>query len=402
MILQPSDIQAITPPILVTGGEQSEESLLYFDINRSILRPDSAARSFVNKIDSIAAENSLIDIYIEGSSSPDGPQALNERLARRRAYEFKSFITSNANVDDSLFVVNIIDENWEGLAKLYPPAADLIEHYPGPIKRESALRHYLGGRDWPMLRRKILPQLRYVAARARYYGPTANIFTPDSTAIQEIEYVAFDEPLERDSVVSTPVEQLIPEVLEDFEQPTPQTRLWQRHIYAKTNAPAWGMLWLNAACEVDIAPHWSGQLPIYYSGFNYFTSRRKFRTFIVMPEIRYWLDGDNQGFFAGAHLGFGFFNVAFEGDTRYQDHKGRRPAYGGGLNIGYRFNFCRNHRWKMEVSLGAGVYGLYYDTYQNKHNGLLTGTHHRTFFGIDNAAVSFCYQFDLKGGRVQK
>ena len=37
----------------------------------------------------------------------------------------------------------------------------------------------------------------------------------------------------------------------------------------------------------------------------------------------------------------------------------------------------------------------------NKANGLLAGRKKRTFYGIDNAALSVCYMFDVrkKGGR---
>ncbi len=398
MVLQPSDIQAFTPPDTDAGVEKNEESRLQFDINRSTLKPDSAAIRVAELVDSASAANSLIGLHIEGSSSPDGPEALNARLARKRAEAFRTFISTKANVNDSLISFNIIAENWARLAELYPPTYKIIEAHTDPVKREAALRRHNAGRDWLMLRRDILPQLRYVAAKARYRAPAPIATDTAAAEIKEIEYTSFDTPVEPDTVVPLNPAPTTPEI-ETHSGPAPP---WQRHIYAKTNAPAWAMLWLNAACEIDIAPHWSGQLPIYYSGFNYFTSRRKFRTFTVMPEVRYWLNGDNQGFFAGAHFGFAFFNVAFEGDTRYQDHNGRRPAYGGGMNIGYRFNFCRNKRWKMEISLGAGVYGLYYDEFQNKHNGLLKSTHHRTFFGIDNAAVSFCYQFDLNGRRNTK
>lgn len=174
----------------------------------------------------------------------------------------------------------------------------------------------------------------------------------------------------------------------------------QRHVYVKTNVPAWFMLWTNAAAEIDVAPHWSANLSVYYSGFNYFTSDTKFRTFTVMPEMRYWPGASDTGFFIGAHFGMAFYNVAFGGDRRYQDHGRSTPALGGGISCGFRIAFPRNPRWKMEFSIGAGVYRLDYDIFENRHNGLLLDRRKRTFFGLDNAAVSLCYTFDLnkKGG----
>ncbi len=160
------------------------------------------------------------------------------------------------------------------------------------------------------------------------------------------------------------------------------------------------MLWANVQAEIDIAPLWSVALPIYYSGWNYFSSTRKFRTFTVMPEVRYWFRPDNQGLFAGVHVGMCYYNVAFGGEKRYQDRSRRTPALGAGMNVGYRMPLRADRRWMIEFSLGCGVYELNYDMFENRHNGLLLGHKRETFIGIDNVAVSICYQFDFnrKGG----
>lgn len=150
-----------------------------------------------------------------------------------------------------------------------------------------------------------------------------------------------------------------------------------------------------------MAERWSIQLPVYYSGFNYFTYTRKFRTLAIVPEVRYWFSDNNNGLYAGVHVGAAWYNVAFGGEKRYQDHNRHTPALGAGMNIGYRFHFTRNSRWLMELSLGVGVYELNYDIFRNKKNGLIIGQEKRTFFGLDQAAVSVAYRFDLprkKGG----
>lgn len=174
------------------------------------------------------------------------------------------------------------------------------------------------------------------------------------------------------------------------------------HVYLKTNVPAWAMLWMNIAGEVDVAHHWSVNLSFYYSGFNYFTGHRKFRTAAIMPEVRYWPHRDNQGFFVGLHPGLAWYNVAFGGEYRYQDHNERTPAIGGGVSAGFRMNLSHNQRWKLEASVGFGVYRLDYDLFENYKNGPLVGRKQRTFYGIDNAAISLCYTFDYfknkKGG----
>ncbi len=176
--------------------------------------------------------------------------------------------------------------------------------------------------------------------------------------------------------------------------------LFPRHIYVKTNAIGWGMLMASLAVEIDLAKQWSFTLPVYYSSWNYFTSKVKFRTFALQPEARYWLSDTQEGWFAGVHLGVAWFNYAKGGDWRYQDHSRRTPVFGGGVSGGYRLSISADQKWWMEFSLGTGIYHLHYDIFQNDHNGKHVSEKKRVFFGIDQVSVSFAYRFDLnrKGG----
>lgn len=164
-------------------------------------------------------------------------------------------------------------------------------------------------------------------------------------------------------------------------------------IAVKTNALGWAMGTINVAVETDLAENWSVNLPLYYSGYDYFTETLKFRIFTFQPELRYHIPAVN-GLFVGAHLGLGWFNVAY-GDWRVQDSE--RPAYGGGLGIGYRLPLCSNRRWAVEFAIGAGVYDVSYDRFYNESNGPADALNVRkVFVGIDNVAVTFLYSMDLK------
>ena len=209
------------------------------------------------------------------------------------------------------------------------------------------------------------------------------VIVPDTMAMKPV--VAVVDTVAHDSVVA---------------QPAVESEAWGRRILLKTNAVGWGMLISNIAVEVDLAKHWSFSLPVYYSALNYFTSNVKFRTTCLQPELRYWVSEENAGWFGGVHFGLAWFNYAKGGDWRYQDHKRNTPVYGGGLSAGYRMPVSQNNRWWMEFSLGGGVYKLHYDVFHNEPNGQLVDTRKRTFYGIDQVAVSFAYRFDWKkGGR---
>lgn len=162
---------------------------------------------------------------------------------------------------------------------------------------------------------------------------------------------------------------------------------WRIH----TNAVAWAMAIANLGAECSFSAHWSAALSLYYSAWNYTEESCKFRTFLIRPEVRWWLSPVNHGFFAEAHLGLAYYNFAMPSwNYRIQDRDGRHPALGGGIGIGYRLPF-RNRRWAFEALVGAGVYHLSYDRFENRHNGPLHDTHSRTWFGIDNLSVGISY-----------
>ena len=151
----------------------------------------------------------------------------------------------------------------------------------------------------------------------------------------------------------------------------------------------------NVGVEIDIAEHWSVTMPIFYSSLDYFKSTLKFRTFCAQPELRYWFKG-NDGWFVGAHAGIAWYNFALDGKWRFQDHKGRTPMFDKGIGAGYRTALGKHSRWALEFTLGCGTGNLKYDRFINVPNGQKVTTIEKTFIGIDNAAVSLCYRFDIK------
>ena len=176
----------------------------------------------------------------------------------------------------------------------------------------------------------------------------------------------------------------------EIEEPS---SLWEPHGYLKTNAVGWGMLISNIAFEIDLSPKWSLAVPIYYSALNYFRSTVKFRTAAVQPEIRYWLRSDT---YVGAHFSIAHYNYALGGDLRRQDHDGSTPAWGGGLSGGFRKRLGHSDRWFLECTAGVGVYKLHYDKFINQTGGAEVGSTKKTFFCVDNVAVTFSYRFNLR------
>lgn len=175
---------------------------------------------------------------------------------------------------------------------------------------------------------------------------------------------------------------------------------WTPSIYLKTNSLGWAMAVINIAAEFDLGKHWSLNVPIYYSGYNYFKSTIKFRTLAIQPGVRYWFKQSNKdGLFLDGHFGMGYYNIAVDKEFRFQDHDGETPAIGGGLSLGYRMPMGKNGRWKVEFAAGAGAYKLHYDKYHNLENtteGQYYESIKKTYIGLDHASISFSYKFNLK------
>lgn len=175
-----------------------------------------------------------------------------------------------------------------------------------------------------------------------------------------------------------------------------------RYMYIKTNLVGLGLLMANLGVEFDMGRKFSFNLPVYYSAVNYFCHTVKFRTFALQPELRFWPTDNKKGWFVGAHLGFAYYNFAFNGAWRYQDKDGRTPTLGGGLSLGYRLPISKNERWHMEFAAGAGVYPLHYDVFHNEYNGQLFNTERKTYVGLDNLLVGVSYRLPLKEVRSNR
>ena len=171
------------------------------------------------------------------------------------------------------------------------------------------------------------------------------------------------------------------------------------YMYIKTNVVGLALLNANIGIEFDLGNYLSLSIPVSYSAVNYFKPTIKFRNLSVQPELRVWPMKNNDGLFIGGHIGFAYYNFAFDGDWRYQDHNGTTPTIGGGLSLGYRLPISQDKNWKLEFAVGAGVYPLHYDVFHNMANvkeGTLYEIRKGNYIGIDNVTIGISYRIPYK------
>lgn len=425
-LLHVTDIEAITPPDKLTPNKEKTSFGHLFGLNEISLGNNSGLTDLCIIIDSLNNEGKLRAISVNGYSSPDGPEPLNKSLSLQRAKSISDYLSAHTNLNDDYITVSGNGEDWhtvrEYVEKDLPAIissniSSVIDSESNLDIREKRLRSLNGGDVWRRLTNEIFPLARRCVIHIETEENIIDISMGAAPSVNKIEIAEKADtiaPKEEATVETSAItsvtdslpkvtlipEQTISEEISITDVSEIQDTYHSFHI--KSNLPAWLMLWTNIAFEYDLSQQWSVTLPIYYSGFNYFTGRVKFRTFAVIPELRFWLNSTSKGFFFNVHAGMAYYDYAKGGDFRYQDHNKTTPALGGGVGLGYRFPLGRDSGWSMEAAVGAGIYHLDYDIFHNYHNGLITDRRKRTFYGIDQAALSLIYSFGKKkkGGGI--
>ena len=393
--------------------ERHTEICIDFRVNSTVIDSaysDNAVRmqemmEFLRTIRQDSTIN-IIEVSFCGAASPEGSYQLNRKLAQGRLSALEKFIRSEMDIPDSLITHNDSYIPWDYLKSqiedselirkdeviaILEEEARLVEyHHPNTHIDNGILKLKAldGGKVWQQMNKLFFEQMRnacavFVTHKKELLPVQEPIILPDTITIEPIVEVVEIVP-DTTTVIETIIETVIPEIEE-----------WNRKLHLKTNAIGLGMAIANVAAEVDLAKHWSFTLPVYYSALDYFKSTIKFRTFAVQPEFRYWLSEENDGFFGGVHFGLAQYNIAVDGNYRYQDHDTKTPSLGGGISLGYRMPISKNNKWSIEFLIGGGVYGLHYDTFYNVEDGKYIGTNKKTYCGIDNAAINITYKFDL-------
>ncbi len=347
---------------------------------------------------------SIVNVSFCGAASPEGSYEWNRHLANGRLKALEKVVRSKIEIPDSIITYDDSYIPWQYLVEqisaseiphkqeilsIIDGKAEIVAYHSGRSidSRILKLQKLDGGKVWRELHR-------------HYFSPMRNACVVFVTFKKEESPKLLPVPTVEKTVPASAVDTttVTPELSDTVltVSPNPNVEQWKPRLSVKSNALGLGLAIANAAVEIDICKHLSFSLPVYYSAWNYFTPTVKFRTFAVQPEMRYWFSEINDGWFAGAHIGLAYYNIATDGQYRTQDHDGKSPALGGGLAAGYRLPISRDGRWKMEFSIGAGAYALHYDKYHNRRNGPLVSTKKKAYIGIDQASVSFSYTFGQK------
>jgi hypothetical protein len=346
------------------------------------------------------------NITFKGITSPDGTCVLNKKLAQARLLSIEQWLRSQIDMHDSLLVYEEETVTWDEFTTVVEnsniaqkDSIVAILNQPSNLPdsvcsgkmdhRVRQLKRMDNGAVWKQLNQEFFDGMRRACV----------VVTTNQHLSQNFKPII---PLVKPQIDRLVVDTVLPPRVERDTLVTDTVPAWTRQLTVKTNALFWAIGMANAAVDIDLAEHWSLSIPVFYSAWDYFVNDIKFRAVGLQPEVRYWIkDTNKDGWFVGAHFGMAYWNVAVNGAYRYQDRNREEPALGGGLGFGYRLPISKNGKWKVEFALGVGVYHAPYDKFVNVPNGPLVESSNYVYWGIDQAAVSFSYTFDLKkkGGK---
>lgn len=189
-------------------------SILYiinrYDVRNSELRKDEI-RQLSDYIKTAQSDEriDLMGAEISAYASPDGPESLNERLAKNRQGTAETYFKrelKNLKVDASgdFLSANYTPEDWEGFKKLVEESnivdkeliLRVLSMYSDPVVREREIKNI--SRAYDVLAKEILPQLRRskLTVNVNLIGlsdaelRTAWRTNPNSLKLEEILYTA--------------------------------------------------------------------------------------------------------------------------------------------------------------------------------------------------------------------
>ena len=372
-------------------------------IERNYMNNAYVLDSIVRWIDKVSNDEMVEIVSVEfcGAVSPEGSVRFNRWLSNARLTALEKYVRERIDIPEKKIIRSDHYIAWNELDSMVAnsdmPDKEDILHIVRSENRSTGeqldsrigeLKKLDNGKTWRILLNTFFREMRnaYMVITAKKSDLAImreNLFEKEIA----LDYKPVDEP----KALLSPIKTLL-------ECSTPH------YMYVKTNIVGLALLNANVGVEFDLGKYLSLSVPVSYSALDYFKSTIKFRNFSLQPELRYWLKRNQKGLFVGAHMGFAYYNFAFDGDWRYQDHEGQTPTLGGGLSVGYRMPISADGSWNMEFALGAGVYPLHYDVFHNVKNvleGELYDTRKKTYVGLDNIYVGISYRIPTIESRAK-
>lgn len=177
-----------------------------------------------------------------------------------------------------------------------------------------------------------------------------------------------------------------------------QTRA--QDVAVKTNLLVDVSATVNAGLELGLSDKWTLDLSGSLNAWST-SGEKKWKHWMVQPEIRHWLCDKFIGHFFSFHLHGGQYNIGglkngiqLLGTDFSQLTDYRYQGWFAGAGIGYGYSWILNRHWNLEAEIGLGYSYTRYDKFECAGCGEKVEegcTHH--YVGPTKAALNLIYVF---------
>lgn len=381
-----------------SGFAGSSDTDILFDLRSFSVNGTESNAALLEALDRLLSrisEDELKSLTIIGSASPEGPVAINERLAGSRAQNLTDLIVSRyPSLKGKIEVVNG-GENWEGLRSAVQKddmlsaqeRQDILDVIDSPLSAQEKEARLRALPTYNHLFEDIFPSLRSASVLAGL-RPNAALASTD-TKLADAQVISGGKP-------SVPADMSYRSVTREYEEEE------IRPIVAvSTNALYDVLITPNFAVEVPIGRQWSAYAD--YS-FPWWVNRANDRAWQMLKLDlggRYWISRHSKtdkmdvlnGHFVGLTGMAGYYDV----EPKHEGYQGEFLAVG--LEYGYAWNLGKKKKWRLEASAAAGWMGTQYRYYignSTDEHLLYQNNGKLNWWGPIKANISFKYIFSHK------
>lgn len=321
----------------------------------------------------LASEGTVPDsLTIISSTSPEGPAALNERLAIQRAgntrnlliKSFPQFKADRINVTSSV-------NDWSGMVltlrrdSTFQHGAEILKVLLDPRveNKDLAIRSKLPD-EYNMLKNKMFDNMRTSSVTIRVIKTIDNV---DEFVVEEIQdELPAEEPSpvkEDKPAMDTAVVETVQEPIEEsVQQEEPSKEKKPYYIAAKTNLLYDAAIVPNVGVEVYLGKNFSVAGNWMYSWWKSDRVSWYWRTYGGDLALRYWFGrAAKEKPLTGHHIGLYGQILTYDIEVGGRGYLGDRWSYGGGLEYGYSLPV--RQRLNIDFTLGLGYLGGEFQEY---------------------------------------
>ena len=330
-------------------------------------------------------------IEVTGASSPEGTDAANQFLARKRTELIDTMLRRRLSLPDSLFHSEHVGIDWAGLERLVEVSdmdyreevLDILRNTPvwvirnGKVVdgRKRQLGMLRGGVPWRYMEEHFFPELRGTSV--------------DVACLIE---VLLPPPAPEPEPVPEPVQETDTLIPADTVAPAPaEPERKPFYIGLKTNMLYDVALVPNLGAEVYLGKGWTAQGSWMYAWWRSDRKHRYWRTYGGEVGVRkYFGRKAAEKPLQGHHLGIYGQLLTYDFELGGRGYLGDKWSWGVGAEYGYSLPVAR--RLNIDFGIGVGYLGGEYEEYTPEDGHYVwQKTKQRHWFGPTKAEISLVW-----------